>query len=432
MRRVLTPWLALMGCTPALRDQTPADAPAVVDARELIVLTAEAREDLVAAAETPGCAVRAIHPPPDLGDTLVSFEIPEGATIPEAIAEIETAAPGITAGADHVYQAPVAMAGGGRDHSGAMIGWPAQGCRAQVRVGMIDAGVATEHPGLADGRILKRAFTEGAAPESDHGALVAELLVGPDRLRVAALLSALIVDPALGGGDAAGVTPILRAADRLAAEGVQVVNVSLAGPYDKLMDRALGRAAADGMTFVAAAGILGPDEPPQYPAAVSFTLAVTAVDREGAVHRNASRGPHIDIAAPGVYILAAPRGRLRVSSGTSLAALTDQVGKRPGADIEAYRSEGPLPELSRPSPVCIECLQSPAQPTRQPVGANGRSPRIVSSGARRVAATGTTRTALATGRRRRLQPFAATRHRGHRPERPLPVPAGRGAPGSLR
>lgn len=344
MRRVLTLWLALMACTPALRAQTPADAPAVVDARELIVLTAEAPEELVAAAETLGYAVRAIHPLPDLGDTLVSFEIPEGTTIPEAIAEIEAAVPGVTAGANHVYQVPVAMAGGGRDYAGAMIGWPAKGCRAQVRVGMIDAGVATEHPGLADGRILQRAFTDGAAPESDHGTLVAELLVGPNRLRDATLLSALVVNPALGGGDAAGVTPILRAADWLAAEGVQVVNVSLAGPYNKLMDRALGRAAADGMTFVAAAGNLGPDEPPQYPAAFSFTLAVTAVDREGAVYRNAGRGPHIDIAAPGVDILAAPGGRLRVSSGTSLAApfVTGVVAADPtlaGLDVSTLRVE---------------------------------------------------------------------------------------------
>lgn len=345
MRRILTLCLALVACAPVPRVNTPKGAPALVDARELIVLTAEIPDTLVAAAEARGYTVRAVHPLRDLGDTLVSFEIPEGTTIPEAIAEIEATVPGVTAGANHVYHVPVAMAGSGRDYAGAMIGWPAQGCRAQVRVGMIDAGVGADHPGLATGRIRERAFIDGAAvPATDHGTIVAELLVGPNRLKGATLLSARVVDPDIEGDAAAGVTAILRAADWMAAEGVQVVNVSLAGPYNKLMDRALSRAASGGITFVAAAGNLGPDEPPQYPAAFPFALAVTAVDRDGEIYRDAIRGPHIDIAAPGVDILAAPGGRLRVSSGTSLAApfVTGVVAADPalaGLDVSTLRVE---------------------------------------------------------------------------------------------
>ncbi len=49
-------------------------------------------------------------------------------------------------------------------------------------------------------------------------------------------------------------------------------------------------------------------------------LAVTAVDARGRVYRNAQRGPHLDLAAPGVNLLAATSIRgARGKSGTSYA-----------------------------------------------------------------------------------------------------------------
>ncbi|KIT15067.1 S8 family serine peptidase [Jannaschia aquimarina] len=326
MRLFVILCLALAACTTAggqaPRVAGPNGLPlAVVDARELIVLTAEAPETLISRAEGLGYTLRAVHPLPELDDTLVSLRIPDGRSIPEAIAEIEAAVPGVTAGANHVYRLQATDGGGGRDYAAAMIGWPPDGCRARASVGMIDAAITPGHPALRAGRIVQRAFTDGGtAPATSHGALVADLLIGEDRLRDTTLLSAAVVDPGLDGGGASGVVAILRAVDWLSAEGADVVNISLAGPYNKLLDRALGQAASQGMTFVAAVGNAGPRRPPQYPAAFPFALAVTAVDRDGAIYRNAIRGPHVDIAAPGVDILAAPGGRLTVSSGTSLAA----------------------------------------------------------------------------------------------------------------
>lgn len=347
MRFALFVCLALAACVspPPSQDRVVRDpAMAVVDLQELVVLTADPPEMLTARAERLGYVLRAIHPLPGLSDTLVVLRIPDGTTIPEAISEIEAAVPGVTAGAHHIYSLQ-SDAPGDRDYAGAMIGWPPAGCEARLRVGMIDAGVLAGYPGLSDGRIAQRDFTQSTAPPAtDHGTRMAELLIGSNRRRGTTLYSANVIDPDLGAGNAAGVVAILRGLDWLTENRVDVVNISLAGPVNKLMNRALGRAASDGMILVAAVGNLGPGQPPQYPAAFPFALAVTAVDREGAIYNRAVQGAHVDIAAPGVDILLAPGGRLTVSSGTSLAApfVTSVVASDPSLarlDIAALRAE---------------------------------------------------------------------------------------------
>ncbi len=347
MRVLLILCFAFAACVPVgqPQSQTPGNpAFAVVDPQELIVLTAESPETLIVRAQQLGYTLRDVHPLPDLDDTLVVFGIPDGTTIPEAIEEVEFAVPGVTAGAHHLYRLQI-DGSAGRNYADAMIGWPSNGCRAHARVGLIDSGVLADHPGLADGRIEQRAFSESAAPPAtNHGTLMAELLVGQDNLSGTTLYSANVIDPAFGAGDAAGVVAILRGMDWLSANGVDVVNISLAGPHNKLMDRALGHAAENGMVLVAAVGNLGAGQPPQYPAAFPFALAVTAVDRDGNVYRNAIQGAHVDIAAPGVDILVAPGGRVTVSSGTSMAAphVTRVVAADPvlaAMDLPALRAE---------------------------------------------------------------------------------------------
>lgn len=337
---------ALAACVPNALVTRDARAPIadVVDPHELIVLTAGDPQVLIRRAQAIGYALRGVHPLPELEDTLVVLRIPAGRTIPQAIAQIEAAVPGVTAGANHIYRLQIG-ASSRRDYAAAMIGWPPGGCRAHARIGLIDAGVRADHPGLADGRIRQRVFTGTTQPPAtNHGEIMAELLVGPQRLRDTVLFSANVIDPQLAAGDAAGVVAILRGVDWLAANGVDVINISLAGPRNKLMNRALGRAAEGGIVFVAAVGNLGPRHPPQYPAAFPFTLGVTAVDRLGRGYRRAIRGPHVDIAAPGVDILVASGGRVTLSSGTSLAApfVTAVVASDPalsGLGVDALRAE---------------------------------------------------------------------------------------------
>lgn len=323
LRRALLLLLAgfASACTvdPAVAPQA-GPAPEITDERELIVLTTPPADRLIAQAAARGYVLRTVYPLSELGDELVVFQIRPGLSIAEAIEEIETDVPGVTAGAHHLYRLQ-ATTPGDRDYAAPMMRWPETGCTAVQKIGMIDAGVSGTHSGLTGGRITQRRFVAGDEPPStDHGSLMADLLIGPGRLNGGVLYSANVVDPARGEGDAAGVVSILRAVDWMQANEVTVVNVSLAGPRNKLMNRALGRAASDGMVFVAAAGNLGPDAPPQFPAAFPFVVAVTAVDQDRAVYAQAVRGGHIDVAAPGVDILIQSEGRLRVKSGTSVAA----------------------------------------------------------------------------------------------------------------
>jgi subtilisin family serine protease len=107
----------------------------------------------------------------------------------------------------------------------------------------------------------------------------------------------------------------------LAQEGVRVVNMSLAGPPNRLLARAVAAATAQGKVIVAAAGNDGPFGPVRYPAAYDEAIGVTAVARDKGIFRFANQGPHIDYAALGVDVPTALRdGGFGPASGTSLAA----------------------------------------------------------------------------------------------------------------
>jgi subtilisin family serine protease len=113
---------------------------------------------------------------------------------------------------------------------------------------------------------------------------------------------------------------IARAVNWMVERKVPVINISIAGPRNALVDKVISSAIALGHVVVAAAGNGGPNAPAAYPAASPGAVAVTAVDEKGRVYLNANRGAYIDISAFGVGIGAeAPDGSLRPHSGTSFA-----------------------------------------------------------------------------------------------------------------
>ncbi|MGD9662374.1 MAG: S8 family serine peptidase, partial [Porticoccaceae bacterium] len=114
---------------------------------------------------------------------------------------------------------------------------------------------------------------------------------------------------------------MLAALQWLAEEQVPVINMSLAGPPNTLLERAVVALSGQQIQIVAAAGNEGPAAPPLYPAAYPEVVAVTAVDETGKIYRWANRGKHVDFAARGVGVLTA-RGQQEygLESGTSMAA----------------------------------------------------------------------------------------------------------------
>jgi subtilisin family serine protease len=100
-----------------------------------------------------------------------------------------------------------------------------------------------------------------------------------------------------------------------------VINVSLVGPPNLLLEAAVKALIAKGYVVVAAVGNDGPAAPPLYPASYPGVVAVTGVDVQRRLLPEASRATHVDFAAPGAQMAAAGLDGGFVSvRGTSFAA----------------------------------------------------------------------------------------------------------------
>ncbi|MDP4651862.1 MAG: S8 family serine peptidase, partial [Haliea sp.] len=196
----------------------------------------------------------------------------------------------------------------------------------ELRLGMIDSLVDTAHPSLQNANIHSKAFaTAGAIMPAFHGTAIASIFTGRDADFIglapsSELYAAAVFEQDRERGEIASTVSLVRALDWLISSGVDVVNISRAGPPNRVLEKALSRAVSRGVLILAAAGNGGPMAKPMYPAAYPSVMAVTAVDSHGRVFRLANRGDYVDLAAPGVGLLhARSGGGYATSSGTSFA-----------------------------------------------------------------------------------------------------------------
>ena len=251
-----------------------------------------------------------------LGVRMVSLATPRGMSARSGLKLVRKTAPQLEADFDHLFEpagsslAPMA---------GALAAF--QGAASGRRLGMIDGGVAS-HPSLAGKSIEQNGFA-GPPEPTGHGTAVASLLVGSEgSFHGAATGTQLFVADVYGGNRAAGsATAIVKALGWLSGHRPQVINISLVGPPNRLVERAIGIVQAQGIKVVAAVGNDGPAAPPQYPASYPGVVAVTAVDGGGRALPEAGKASHLDFAAPGADMAAAAPGNgyTRVR-GTSFAA----------------------------------------------------------------------------------------------------------------
>ncbi len=194
--------------------------------------------------------------------------------------------------------------------------------RSGARLGLIDTGVDASHPALAGSRITQRGFA-GTARVGAHGSAVASLMVGRSGAFSGGAPGADLLVADIYGGQAAGgaSTTLAQALAWMVEQRASVVNVSLVGPRNGLVERAVERAQASGVIVVAAVGNDGPAAPPLYPAAYAGVVGVTGVSGRNQVLPEAARGAHVDFAAPGADMAAAGGGGGWTSvRGTSFAA----------------------------------------------------------------------------------------------------------------
>ncbi len=236
-----------------------------------------------------------------------------------------------------------------------IIGWPEDQtgpCKASARIGLVETHVDLGHPALATQKITLIDVRPANTRKSDaaHGTGIASLLVGAIGSPAQGLLphAELIVATPFyrsGKGDRAEAAGLIRAIDAVAAHRPDVLNLSLAGPPNAALEHVLKAVHALGIPVVAAAGNGGARSKPLYPAAYGTSLAVTAVTPGLTIFKRATRGAHIDIAAPGVdVVVAGPEAGVARMSGTSFAApfVTASV-----ALIRKTEPELPLASLER-------------------------------------------------------------------------------------
>ncbi|MFC0677414.1 S8 family serine peptidase [Lysobacter korlensis] len=259
-----------------------------------------------------------------------------------AMRDLQRAAPEATFAFQHIYlqAAPVAAATVAATGASAVSG--------AVRIGLIDGGVDAAHPALAGVRI-KRHGCGGAAKPQPHGTAVATRLAARGTELYAADLWC---------GDPVGQATLglVQALAWMSRERVPVVNISLVGPDNPVLARAVQSMLARGHVLVAAVGNDGPAAPPLFPAAYAGVIAVSGVDAKQRVLPESGSGPHVDFSATGV-LGEGPRAM----RGTSFAA---PVVARLAAE-----------SLSAPDPAAATHVQRALAARARDLGKPGRDPR---------------------------------------------------------
>jgi subtilisin len=211
-----------------------------------------------------------------------------------------------------------------------------KGRGAGVKIAVLDTGIRQDHQDL-DGQIIDaRDFTNspyGAGDQQGHGTHTAGTIgakendvgvvgVCPDiRQKGGGLLIAKVL-----GDDGSGRGEWIAEGVRWAVgSGAKIISMSLGSAIEStVISESIRHAISSGAYVVAAAGNDGGQgddvDTVNYPAAMDETIAVAAVTQSGTLARFSSRGPQVDIAAPGQNILSTwhDGGWARLS-GTSMA-----------------------------------------------------------------------------------------------------------------
>ncbi len=284
--------------------------------REAIELDAHGaparRGELLLIDPSPGAVVAAqaagfeASAPERLGSlrlSVVRLTVPRRMDLSEAQALLGRVAPGAEIAADNLF-----FQSGGTALP-VLAASPTAAVPIATPVGVIDGA-----PGPSQSVEALRGFAKGAPFASNHGSAVVSLLAGAGvrNVRVADIYGR---DPAGGGALA-----LIRALDWLIGGGAEVISISLGGPDNDAVGKAIAAARRRGVVVVAAVGNDGPAAPPAYPASYSGVVAVTGVDGRKRALIEAGRALHLDYAAPGAGILARNKsGKWSEVRGTSYA-----------------------------------------------------------------------------------------------------------------
>lgn len=197
-----------------------------------------------------------------------------------------------------------------------------------IKVGVLDTGIALEHPDLKSAILEARDFTRSPSQAYDaqgHGTHVSGIIAArrnANGIVGVAPESKIIMAKVLndeGTGTSANIVAGIRWA---VATGADILSMSLGSPEpDEEIHQALLLAISKGVFVITAAGNEGPDlDTVGYPAGFPEMMAVGSIDRQKKLSSFSSRGRQVDIVAPGDQITSCyPPRSYAVLSGTSMA-----------------------------------------------------------------------------------------------------------------
>lgn len=214
----------------------------------------------------------------------------------------------------------------GIDRIDAELVWPNGNTANPVKVGIIDTGISKDHPDLAlniKGGINTINPAKSWNDDNGHGSHVAGIVAalnntigvvgaGPD--------IDLYAIKVLNRNGSGFLSDVIEGIQWATANGIKVANMSLGSASgNQSFHDAVIAAYNAGVTIVAAAGNSGGAV--NFPAAYSEVIAVSATDINNNLASFSSRGPEVDLAAPGVSILSTYKGNSYATlSGTSMAS----------------------------------------------------------------------------------------------------------------
>ncbi len=303
------------------------------------VLAFSPSEQAVERARAAGFAVIREKTLDGLDARIVVLRAPEGMSTRRALKRLRAGDPAGIYDFNHIYTesgavftpanesppTPVAASAQSSPSAGAQSS-PSPGAQtlpvSSGRVGLIDGGIDAAHPVFRNSQ-LQLYGCEGRRVPSTHGTAVASLIVGQaEGFHGAAANTRLYAADVYCGVPTGGaVDVVVDALAWMAREQVPVVNISLVGPPNAMLENVTRAILARGHLLVAAVGNDGPAARPLYPAAYAGVIGVTGVDARQRALVEACRGPHVDLAAPGADMAAASlSARYAAVRGTSFAA----------------------------------------------------------------------------------------------------------------
>ncbi len=261
---------------------------------------------------------------------VICFQAPKAKNAPAIVRKLNRQSLNAPFDLNHYYKVADDAKNDMRSYPAKLVGWEKRsGTKGRgAVVGMIDTFVDTKMQSLANQNIITRSFVSNKTPsKAKHGTAIATLIVGahssrfPGFIPGAKLYATNTFFLAKSGWQHSSALNIAQGLNWLVSKNVRIINLSIAGPHNKLLEEAIKRTQVRRTILVAAAGNNGPKAPPAFPAAYDGVIAVTAVDRFHRPYRLANRGRYVSLAAPGVSIwIPDENGRGQFRHGTSYAS----------------------------------------------------------------------------------------------------------------